>query len=120
DVVKAFDYLREHLGITQIKTLVGGSLGGQQALEWAIENPEVTRQLVLVASNAQQTPWGVAFNQTQRMAIEQDVTWQLNTDDAGLDGMRTARAIALLSYRNYQAYNTSQSERNHDRTDNFK
>lgn len=120
DVVKAFDHLREHLGIAQIKTLIGGSLGGQQALEWAIEHPEVTRQLVLVASNAQQTPWGVAFNETQRMAIEQDVTWQLSTDDSGLNGMRTARAIALLSYRNYQAYNTSQKENTNNRTDNFK
>lgn len=120
DVAKAFDHLREHLGITQIKTLIGGSLGGQQALEWAIEYPEATQKLVLVASNGQQTPWGVAFNQTQRMAIEQDVSWQLNTDDAGLSGMRTARAIALLSYRNYHVYNASQKEQDDDRTDDFR
>ncbi|MFC7000105.1 homoserine O-acetyltransferase MetX [Rufibacter roseus] len=120
DVVRAFDLLREHLEINQFKVLVGGSLGGQQALEWAVQHPGVTRQLVLVASNARQTPWGVALNETQRMAIEQDVTWQLNTDAAGISGMKTARAIALLSYRSYSAYNRSQREKSLERIDQFR
>ncbi|MBC3542211.1 homoserine O-acetyltransferase [Rufibacter sediminis] len=110
DVVRSFDALREHLEIEQINVLIGGSIGGQQALEWAVEFPDVTRRLILVASNARQTPWAVALNESQRMAIEQDVTWQLATDDAGLQGMKTARSIALLSYRNYNAYNRSQKE----------
>ncbi|RNI27341.1 homoserine O-acetyltransferase [Rufibacter immobilis] len=110
DVVRSFDALRQHLGIEQINVLIGGSLGGQQALEWAIENPQVTKKLVQVASNARQSPWAIALNESQRMAIEQDVTWQLATDDAGLNGMRTARSMALLSYRNYHAYNQSQRE----------
>ncbi|WP_066829394.1 homoserine O-acetyltransferase MetX [Rufibacter ruber] len=120
DVVRAFNYLREHLEIEEIDVLVGGSVGGQQALEWAVSNPELVNKLVHVASNARQTPWGVAFNESQRMAIEQDVTWQLNTDDAGLNGMKTARAVALLSYRNYQAYNRSQRETHNNRLDNFR
>lgn len=110
DVVRAFDALREHLGIEQIDVLLGGSIGGQQALEWAIESPHVTRRLVQVAANARQTPWAIALNESQRMAIEQDVTWQLATDDAGLEGMKTARSIALLSYRTYNSYNRAQKE----------
>ncbi|WP_242693309.1 alpha/beta fold hydrolase [Sabulibacter ruber] len=110
DTVRAFDALREHLDIEQIDVLIGGSIGGQQALEWAVEYPYVTRKLVQVAANARQTPWAIALNESQRMAIEQDVTWQLATDDAGLEGMKTARSVALLSYRNYNSYNQAQKE----------
>ncbi|MGV3539395.1 MAG: alpha/beta fold hydrolase, partial [Rufibacter sp.] len=74
DVVRAFNLMREYLCLDQIQTLVGGSLGGQHALEWAIEYPDTVRQLIQIASNARQSPWGVAFNESQRMAIEQDVT----------------------------------------------
>ncbi|WP_181305551.1 homoserine O-acetyltransferase [Rufibacter sp. XAAS-G3-1] len=110
DVVRAFDALRAHLEIEQMEVLIGGSIGGQQALEWAVENPTVAKRLVQVAANARQTPWAIALNESQRMAIEQDVTWQLATDTAGLEGMKTARSIALLSYRNYNTYNQSQKE----------
>ncbi|ALJ01024.1 homoserine O-acetyltransferase MetX [Rufibacter tibetensis] len=114
DSVKAFDALREHLEIEQINVLIGGSIGGQQALEWAVEYPEVTRRLVQIAANARQTPWAIALNESQRMAIEQDMTWQLATDDAGLEGMKTARSVALLSYRTYNSYNQAQKESSSD------
>ncbi|KAA6431669.1 homoserine O-acetyltransferase [Rufibacter glacialis] len=110
DVVRAFDALRTHLEIEQINVLIGGSIGGQQALEWAVEYPDVARRLVQIAANARQTPWAIALNESQRMAIEQDVTWQLATDDAGLEGMKTARSVALLSYRTYNSYNQAQKE----------
>ncbi|AMM52494.1 homoserine acetyltransferase [Rufibacter sp. DG15C] len=110
DVVKAFHLLREHLELDTIQVLIGGSLGGQQALEWAIAYPEVIQRLVLVASNAVQSPYAIALNETQRMAIELDVTWQLNTDGAGAQGLQTARAMAMLSYRSYQAYHLGQRE----------
>jgi homoserine O-acetyltransferase len=51
--------LREHLGISKIKTCVGGSLGGQQAVEWAISQPELIENLILIATNAQHSPWGL-------------------------------------------------------------
>ncbi|WP_210489233.1 homoserine O-acetyltransferase MetX [Rufibacter aurantiacus] len=114
DVVRAFDALREHLEIEQINVLIGGSIGGQQALEWAIEHPEKVKRLVQVAGNARQSPWAIALNESQRMAIEQDITWQLATDDAGLEGMKTARSVALLSYRTYNSYNQAQREGSSD------
>ena len=105
DMVAAHELLRKHLNISKIKTLVGGSLGGQQAVEWAISQPQLIENLILIATNAQHSAWGIAFNEAQRLAIEADVTWRTSAPTAGLEGMKAARATAMLSYRNYFAYN---------------
>jgi len=120
DIVGAFDLLREHLEIEQINLVIGASLGGQHAIEWAIQKPAVFKKLVGVGTNAFHSPWGIAFNETQRMAIAQDLTWQLNTQTAGLEGLKTARAIALLSYRNEQTYREKQQELDDLKTDQYK
>jgi homoserine O-acetyltransferase/O-succinyltransferase len=120
DVVNAMDLLREELGIEHINTLIGGSLGGQQAVEWAILRPEVIENLVLIAANAVFSPWGIAFNESQRMAIKADPTWQESRPDAGLEGMKVARSIALLSYRNYDTYDFTQARDSNDQTENFR
>ncbi|MHA6249869.1 homoserine O-acetyltransferase MetX [Pontibacter sp. CAU 1760] len=120
DVVAAFELLRQELGFEQVHTLIGGSLGGQQALEWALQSPEVFERLVHVASNARHSPWGIAFNETQRMAIRQDPSWETDTDTAGLEGLKTARAIAMLSYRHYDTYLATQQEPGNSITDNFR
>lgn len=109
DVVGSLDLLRQHLGLTRIRMLVGGSLGGQQALEWAIQQPDLFKQLILIATNARMSPWGIAFNESQRMAIEADQTWQERRADAGLQGMKAARATALLSYRSAVMYEFTQA-----------
>jgi len=118
DIVSALDLLRQHLKITRIHTLLGGSLGGQQAVEWAIQQPDVFENLFLIATNAQHSPWGIAFNETQRLAIKADRTWFSYSDDAGLKGLKAARAIALLSYRNYNTYQTTQED-NEEKTNDF-
>jgi len=120
DIVRAFDLLRQHLGIELIHTVIGGSLGGQHALEWAIMRPDKIKHLVQLCSNAQHSPWGIAFNESQRMAIENDPSWTEDSPEAGLQGMRTARSIALLSYRHYQTYENSQLERDMDKLNAFK
>lgn len=120
DIVGSFDLLRQHLGISKIQTLIGGSLGGQHALEWAIMRPENIENLVQIASNAKHSPWGIAFNETQRMAIQQDITWNLSTDKAGLNGLKAARAIALLSYRNYSTYKETQADEDDEIVSNFR
>jgi homoserine O-acetyltransferase len=110
DAAAAFDLLRQHLGIQQIHTLIGGSLGGQQAMEWAILRPHLFQHLILVATNAKHSAWGIAFNESQRMAIAADSSWKNNSPEAGLNGMKAARAIALLSYRTYQIYEENQTD----------
>ncbi len=120
DIVGALDIMRKKLGIKKIHAVMGGSLGGQQALEWSIINPGLIKNLVMVASNAKSSPWGIAFRESQRMAIEADPTWKEYIPEAGIEGMKVARSIALLSYRNYQTYLKSQSEENNNKVDKFK
>ncbi|RAK68394.1 homoserine O-acetyltransferase family protein [Hymenobacter edaphi] len=110
DLVAAHEQLRQHLGLTKIHTVIGGSLGGQQAVEWAIAQPAVFEHLVLLATNAQHSPWGIAFNEAQRLAIQADCTYAGGGPEGGQLGLRAARAIALLSYRSYEAYGRSQAE----------
>jgi homoserine O-acetyltransferase len=110
DVVLAFDVLRQHLGINSVHTLIGGSLGGQQVLEWAILRPQVFQHIVPIACNAWHSPWGIAFSETQRMAIELDPSWSSNSPQAGLSGLKVARAIAMISYRSHVIYSMNQSD----------
>ena len=120
DIVRGFDLLRQYLEITRIHTLIGGSMGGQQALEWTIMQPALADNLIQIASNAQHSPWGIAFNESQRMAIQYDATWQENTPTAGLKGMRTARSIALLSYRHYATYAATQQETSSEKLEGYR
>ncbi len=120
DMVKAHELLREHLGITKIHTCIGGSLGGQQVLEWSIMNPTLISYAILMATNAFHSPWGIAFNESQRMAIKADPTWKDNSAEAGKIGMAAARAMALLSYRTYETYKKTQSEDNCELVSDFK
>lgn len=109
DIVGSLQLLKEHLGISKINTLIGGSMGGQQAVEWAIQEPEVIDNLILLATNAKHSPWGIAFNESQRLAIQADRTFYGDAPDGGQKGLKAARSIALLSYRTAKAYNETQS-----------
>ncbi|MCB2376322.1 homoserine O-acetyltransferase [Hymenobacter sp. BT635] len=120
DMVAAHEALRQELGLERIHTLIGGSLGGQQALEWAILRPTVFTNLVVLATNAQHSPWGIAFNEAQRLAIFADPTYHEGTPAGGQRGMKAARATALLSYRSYDAYGRTQAETDPDRLDGFR
>ena len=101
DMVQAHILLREHLGITKINLLVGGSMGGYQALEWAATEPLLIDNLVLLSTSATESAWGIAVHTSQRMAIEADCTYRDPSPDAGKKGLKAARAIGLISYRNH-------------------
>lgn len=120
DMIRAYQHLKKFLGIEKIHTGIGGSMGGQQLLEWAIEQPELFQYIFPVATNAQHSPWGIAFNASQRMSIEADITWKEKRPDAGIGGMKVARSIALISYRHYETYSKSQSEKENDSISNYK
>ncbi|WP_129715056.1 homoserine O-acetyltransferase [Pedobacter sp. SYP-B3415] len=120
DMAGAHKVLADSLGIGTIKLLIGGSLGGQQALEWSITEPARIENLVLVATNAAHSPWGIAFNESQRLAITTDRTFFANKPDGGSKGLKAARSIALLSYRTYAAYNATQVESVNEKTDHFR
>lgn len=118
DMAQAHDQLRKHLGIQKINLLIGASLGGQQALEWAVEQPNLIEQLVLIATNARHSAYGIAFNETQRLAIFADQTFG-NGPDGGRYGLITARSIAMLSYRSYDGYAKTQTNPGNHTTDDF-
>jgi homoserine O-acetyltransferase/O-succinyltransferase len=120
DIVHSFDLLRQELGIKKIHTLMGGSMGGQQAIEWAIAQPTLIDHLIAVACNAQHSPWGIAFNEAQRMAIAADTTWKENNEQAGSEGLKAARAMGMISYRTYDTYQTTQAEKEENKMDDFR
>ncbi len=106
DITASQIALKKYLDIDEIFLLMGGSMGGQIAMEWAIQEPTTIKNLVLLATNAKHSAWGIAFNEAQRMAIE-----------CGKDGLEVARAIAMLSYRNYEMY--SRTVRDTDAPGNY-
>ncbi len=108
DIIHTYQLLKNHLGIERVLAGLGGSTGGMQLLEWAIEEPDLFEHIVPIATSAVLSPWGIAFNASQRMAIEADTTWQKHKPDAGQKGLAAARSIALLSYRHYNGYSITQ------------
>ena len=120
DMIRSYQFLKDELGIHKIKIGIGGSMGGQQLIEWAIEEPALFEYIFPLATNAFHSAWGIAFNASQRMCIECDDSWNEGTENAGTEGMKVARSIALISYRHYETYNASQSEDSNGHIENFK
>ena len=110
DMARAHSLLADHLGLGRIKALVGSSVGGFQALEWIAEEPDRFDRLILIATDAKASPWTIAIDETQRMAILADKTYGEPSPDAGRAGLAAARAIGLLSYRGGSGYNASQKD----------
>ena len=120
DMVQSFILLRKHLGIDRIHLLMGGSMGGYQALEWAVMEKEVIGKLFLIATSPSESAWGVAVHTAQRLAIEADSSWQDFTPDAGARGLKAARAIGMLTYRNYGTFQDKQTDPDPEKIDDFK
>ncbi|MEO6536957.1 MAG: homoserine O-acetyltransferase, partial [Ferruginibacter sp.] len=120
DMVKAHMLLSEHLGIKKIHLLVGGSMGGYQALEWCVMEPERIDQLFLLATSPTESAWGIAVHTAQRLAIEADATWKNASQDAGQKGLKAARAIGLLTYRNYGIMVQTQTDKDVEKTDDYR
>lgn len=112
DMVRSYDKIRQELGIEKIFLGIGGSMGGQQLLAWATAQPALFEYIIPIATNAFHSPWGKAFNASQRMSIEADSTWKENSPTAGIEGMKVARSIALISYRHYETYDQTQQDKN--------
>lgn len=118
DLAESLEKLRKHLKIERIHTLIGGSLGGQVALEWAYTLGSKLHHAIIIASTAKTSPWVIGFNEAQRMAIAADSTWGQFHSHAGEKGLEAARAVAMLSYRNPTDINVKQKE-SVEKIDNF-
>lgn len=120
DLAKAHGLLLKSLCLRKVHLLVGASLGGQQALEWSILQPHLFEKSIFIATNAKHSAYGVGFNESQRLAIEADSTFDGVNPEGGRKGLVAARSLALLSYRNYQTYQSHQSEVKNNKTSDFK
>lgn len=110
DLVSAHRLLLEHLGIQEILLGLGGSMGGQQIIEWAIQDTKVFKNIALIATSAKSSPWGVAIRASQRMAIEADPSFYSSSPKGGWKGLEAARAMAMVSYRTHEVYNRNQAQ----------
>lgn len=110
DIARALSLMADALGLEHINTIIGSSVGGFQALEWAASEPWRFGRLALIATAPEATPWAIALDETQRMAIMADSSWGEPRPDAAAAGLAAARAIGLLSYRGGPAYNKTQRD----------
>ena len=120
DIINSFIELRKHLGIDKINFAIGGSCGGYQVLEWLLMEPEVVQDFCACVTSYRENPWGIAVHTAHRSAIELDPTWKSNTLEAGMEGLKVARQIGLLFYRNHNIYNEVQAEVDNATTSQFR
>ena len=101
DWVRAQAAVLDHLGIERLRAVIGGSIGGMQALQWAMDFPARVERCLAVGA-APLTAMGLALNHLQRQAICSDQHWQEGryvADNPPHAGLAQARAIAMCSYK---------------------
>jgi homoserine O-acetyltransferase len=108
DIVKAHQLLRDHLGIDKVYLGIGGSMGGQQLLEWAIDEPHFFQNIAAIACGAKSSSWGIGIRAAQRMAIEADPSFYSSSPKGGWKGLEAARAMAMVTYRSRICFDRSQ------------
>jgi len=115
DMVRASILVRKHLGVGHIDLMVGSSIGGFQAFEWAIMEPDIIGNVAFMATAPRVSPWLSSTQEAQRLALEADSTFrQCASPDGGKEGLRSARAQALISYRGFDGFQITQSENDPD------
>ncbi|MDE0877406.1 MAG: homoserine O-acetyltransferase [Sphingomonas bacterium] len=101
DMVRAQAMLLDHLGIARLKAVVGGSMGGMQALSWPATFPDRVEAAIVIASTARHTAQNIAFHEVGRQAVMADPRWQAGDyygGDAPAAGLAVARMAAHITY----------------------
>jgi homoserine O-acetyltransferase len=111
DVVHVQHHLLTALGIRRLRLVIGGSMGGMQALEWALLYPEMVDAIAVLAAPAVHAPWAVALAEAQRQAIVTDAEWP---HGRAARGLATARMMGMISYRSAQAFEARFAAGRHD------
>jgi homoserine O-acetyltransferase len=89
DIVAAQARALDRLGVKRLAVVIGASLGGMQALQWALDYPSRVERAVMIGSHDHQSAMGIALNAIQREAVANDP----------VRGLRIARKVAMLSYK---------------------
>jgi homoserine O-acetyltransferase len=106
DTVRAQARLLDHLGIEQLHAVVGGSIGGMQALAWAVEFPERVPRCLAIGA-APLNAMALAMSHLQRQAIRLDPAWRgghYPLDDPPRGGLAMARGLAMCSYKSGELF----------------
>lgn len=101
DMVHAQRHLIDHLGIEKLLCVVGGSMGGMQALQWAVSFPERVRSAMPIATTTKHSPQQIAFNEVGRQAIIADPDWKGGNyygEALPAKGLAVARMIGHITY----------------------
>jgi len=102
DMVRAQAMLLDHFGIARLHAVVGGSMGGMQALAWAAHYPERLVSAVVIASAARHSAQNIAFHEVGRQAIMADPDWQdgqyYGSARSPAKGLAVARMAAHITY----------------------
>lgn len=120
DTAASMLVLTDHLNISSIKLLIGGSCGGNIALEMAYMLKRKVKNLALLCSSAREQPWTIAIHESQRIALKNDPTFSENKDNVAQVGLKVARSVALPFYRTSESMNMAQQEKDLKKTSDFK
>ncbi len=107
DMVNLERELLDHLGVEKLELVIGPSLGGMQALEWALMYPERVAAVVPIGVGGRHSAWCIGVSEAQRAAIAADPNWNDGnySDTATPDkGLAAARMMAVCTYRSWQSF----------------
>jgi homoserine O-acetyltransferase/O-succinyltransferase len=103
DMVRVQKRLLDSLGVRKLALVAGGSIGGQQALEWAVEFPDFVEKAMPVAATGVLGPQGIGMSEIGRRAIMADPNWQdgdyYGTGRSPDDGLAIARMAGMMTYQ---------------------
>jgi homoserine O-acetyltransferase/O-succinyltransferase len=108
DLVRFQQLVLDHIGIKGVELVLGGSLGGMQALEFCILDPRV-KSAVLMAMGKSHSAWAIGISHAQRRAITNDPKWNngnYSKQNGPSDGLAAARMMAMVTYRTPENYET--------------
>ena len=120
DMVRAQRALMDHLGIQKILSVIGGSIGGLQVLEWAVQYPDIVFSAVPLATTARHSALAIAFNEVARQAIMADPHWNRGDYYDGKKpdlGLAVARMIGHITYLSDDSMRKKFGRRLQDRSD---
>jgi homoserine O-acetyltransferase len=106
DWIRSQALLLDHLGIEKVRAVIGGSIGGMQAIQWAIDYPDRVERSISIGA-APLTAMGLALNHLQRLAIVNDANWRNGEYEDGQGpkgGLALARGIAMISYKSEELF----------------
>jgi homoserine O-acetyltransferase len=117
DMVEAQYRALRAIGIERLRVVMGGSLGGMQALQWALDHPDMVERAVIIGAYDHFSAFGIAYNRVALEAIRLDSNFRGGDFYGGeppLSGLRLARKIAMITYKSDELF-TQRFERKPDR-----